>query len=129
MTPEYLARFNKREAFFLNSLALIHKKVTDNEILPHFCCSVSTLLHEIYQLKPPKCKDSSLNTSKYIGDMVSLAVSDVVDLMCGTLRSYSSCQEKAPKALKFLRENANDSLDIRKASFVKRVLKVVEKMA
>lgn len=129
MTPEFLARFNKREAFFLNSLSLIHKKISDNDILPHFCCSVTTLLHDIYHLKPAKCKDPSLNVSKYIGDMVSLAVSDVVDLMCGTYRSYTVCQEKAPKILKYLKENANDSIDLRKASFVKRVLKVVEKMA
>ncbi|XP_053208955.1 uncharacterized protein LOC128392794 isoform X2 [Panonychus citri] len=101
MTTKYLERFNRRESFFLDSLQIISKNVTDDQILPHFCCAVNTLLHDIYALERPRCKDSSINTNNFIGDMVSLAVSDVLDLMCGSFRSHKACQEKAPQALKF----------------------------
>ncbi|XP_074593528.1 uncharacterized protein LOC141849205 isoform X2 [Brevipalpus obovatus] len=129
MTPEYLVKFNKKMAFFMGSLHTIHKNVSDNDILPHFCCTVSRLLYDIYHLPSPKCKDPTINASKYVGDMVSLAVSDVVDLMCGSYRSFKTCQEKASSALKFLRENSSDSLENRKASFVRRILNVVERLS
>lgn len=129
MTTKYLERFNRRESFFLDSLQIISKNVTDDQILPHFCCAVNTLLHDIYALERPRCKDSSINTNNFIGDMVSLAVSDVLDLMCGSFRSHKACQEKAPQALKFLADKGVDTVDLRKYSFVSSILKVVGRLS
>lgn len=99
-----------------------------DEMIPGLCCGIHEVLKMGSDVVDKMCSNQTgQQTTQYFMGMLSSALSDSLDLVCGSYDSISTCQRKKPQVLESLRVKLAEDVSFNYTAIIP-MMQVIKKL-